>query len=65
MCMFHLLYSMYPIAFSQHALKPTLAGPSAFLAPANTDVTSFGAVGTIFLTAGDRSGVTLWAQGPP
>lgn len=56
---------MYPIAFSQHTLKPTLAGPSAFLPPANTDVTSFGAVGTIFLTAGDRSGVTLWAQGPP
>lgn len=64
LCVCFICYSMYSVAFSQHTLKPTLAGPSAFLPPANTDMPSFGAVGTNFVTAGNRSGVTLWEQGP-
>jgi len=64
LCACFVWYSIYPTAFSQNTQKPTLAGPSPFLPPANTAMPSFGAFGTNFLTAGDKDGVTLWEQGP-
>lgn len=57
-------YSMYSIAFSQHTLKPTQTGLSAFLPSVNMVAASFGAVGTNFLTASDRIGVSCGNKDP-
>lgn len=59
LCACFIYYSMYPTASGQRRLKPTLTGTSAFLPPAKQGMSSFSAVGTNFLPASDRSGVTL------